>query len=963
MGETTLTRRGFVKASALTAAVAALGTSAAHSLVEAPEAYGASGSSQRTAVHTTCHGCIQTCPCIAYLEDGVVVKLEGDPRAPISKGSMCLKGMSAMHELYSPRRVLHPMKLVGQRGSNQWEVISWDEALTLAAEQYIACADKYGEYVFWSSTGGGGGYSGPMVKLLQHAMGSCNQISPGACQCYLPRKGIAQFMWGGDNQSIADHSCTEPFNEYSPTMELLVEWGAQPSTSQTAESGRGVADLRARGVKTIVIDPYFSADAAKADLWLPVRPGSDTGLMLAWIRHIIENKLYNESFCKYWTNLPVLINPETKLPYLANDVWPDYVNPAADPKGKFDTPAFVCFDAKTNSIQPLPYTAPEDCPVDPTLFTEVEVNGVSSKTAGQIIWEESEPWTPEYASEICWCPADRIVESVEMYASYEHAGICHGVFSDMMECSSQASLGAITIDMLMGHVNQPGSCLTGKGARSVSKDRATATLVANPGFNGMDMRYGVGWTIGLTKEANDKNLADKVAEWDAKGRDGKEMQAKFAQQCLDRLGMTKYKGAYYWMQSNIATLGKAIDTGEPYKPRYMYETSGNKFVNLGAAGLWLDRFHEQDFIVQQYTYMTSFTYECVDLFLPLEVWLEYSSGTQECNQMNHNFVRRTVTHLGETAHNYIPPLKFVDKVIELRGGADDAVFDREILLQGNNRCFESMEEAREYWATEQFKAESWDDLNERDAELNPNITDDEKYWIYNQHENIASDGLPAGFATLSRKCEPYCTLLIYMGRTGFPFTYPYEQVPCEEDYSPIVTFVDQEENALNGDTEYPLTLTSGRTHYWHHSTLRHMPFNRELMPEPEILINPESAETYGVEDGDWALISSRRGSTHGVVRISQAIAPGVVWMERFWNPECFDSTQENPTGGWQECNVALLTIEHTANEVFGSASYRGFQVKIEKSEKPANVWTEPKQFQPFMPTLTSEPVTEEAFNA
>ena len=962
MSETAISRRGFVKASVLAGAAAALGSSARGSLVAAEPAYAATAP-ERKAVRTACHGCIQSCPCIAYLEDGVVVKLEGDPAAPLSKGGMCLKGLAGQHELYSPRRILHPMKLVGQRGSNQWEVISWDEAITLAAQQYITCADKYGLYVFWSSTGGGGGYSGPMVKLLQHAMGSCNQISPGACQCYLPRKGTAQFVWGGDNQSMADHSCTEPINFYNNTCECLVLWGAQPSASQTAESGRGIADLRAKGAKIIVIDPYMTADAAKADIWLPIRPGSDTGLMLCWLRYIFANKLYNENFTKYWTNLPFLINPETKLPYEAKEVWPDYVNPAEDPNGVYETPAYVCFDAKTNSIQPFPYTAPEDSPVDPVIFTTAEVHGVHAQTAGQIYWEETEPWTPEHTAEICWLDADEIVKAIEMYTSYEHAGIVHGVFSDMMECSSQASLGALAIDIVMGHVNQPGGALTGKGRRSVSRTRPTVQLVANPAFNGMDIRYGVGWTIGYTKEQNDKTLQASIDAWDAKGRDGKKMQETFKQQVLDRLGMTKYKGAYYWMQSNIATLGKAIDTGEPYKPRFMYETSGNKFANLGAAGLWFDRFREQDFIVQQYTMMTSFTYECADLFLPLNVWLEYSTGTQEVNQCNYNFVRRAVTHLGETAHNYIPPLKFVDKVIELRGGGADAVFDREILLQGNNRCFESMDEAEEFWAKSVYAAESWADLTENDEKYNPSLSAaNDAYWIYNQHLNIVSDGLPAGFGTMSRKCEVYCQLLLRMARTGFPFTYPFEQKPCD-DYSPICTFVDQTENALTGDTEYPLTMTSGRTHYWHHSTLRHMPFNRELMPEPEAVMNPDTAAQYGIEDGDWIKITSRRDSTHGVARLSEGIAPGVVWMERFWNPECFDSSQKDPSGGWRECNMALLTIEDYSNEVYGSASYRGFNIKIEKSTKPDRVWTEPKQFQPFMPTLKGEPVTEEAFRS
>ena len=56
--------------------------------------------------------------------------------------------------------------------------------------------------------------------------------------------------------------------------EIVVIWGAQPSVSETAESGRGMAELRAAGVKTVVVDPNFSPDAVKADVWLPVRPGT-----------------------------------------------------------------------------------------------------------------------------------------------------------------------------------------------------------------------------------------------------------------------------------------------------------------------------------------------------------------------------------------------------------------------------------------------------------------------------------------------------------------------------------------------------------------------------------------------------------------------------------------------------------------------------------------------------------------
>lgn len=91
----------------------------------------------------------------------------------------------------------------------------------------------------------------------------------------------------------------------------------------------------------------------------------DIAMLLGWFNYIIANKLYDEQFCKYWTNYPFLVDPDTRLPLKAEEVWPDYVNPSADPNDVYDTPAYVCFDARTNSVQPFPYTAPEELSARP----------------------------------------------------------------------------------------------------------------------------------------------------------------------------------------------------------------------------------------------------------------------------------------------------------------------------------------------------------------------------------------------------------------------------------------------------------------------------------------------------------------------------------------------------------------------------------------------------------------------
>ena len=391
LNTTNVTRRSFVKAAAISGVAAAFGTTLSGSFKEA-HADEAQGASEEKVYKNTCHGCIQACPCLVYVKDGVAVRIEGDPDAPTNKGSLCMKGMNQIQTCYSPRRILHPIKRVGERGGNDWEVISWDEAVDLAATKISEEIEKYGPYAFFASVGGGGSYSFIQAQQMPAALGSPTVFEPGCAQCYLPREAMSKFMYGGNSQSIADCGTIEPFNWDDHKMEVLVLWGAQPSVSQTSQSGRGMADLRALGCKTVVIDPNFSPDAVHADVWLPVRPGTDTALLLSWFRYIFQNDLYDHEFTKYWTNLPFLTDPDTKLPVLAKDLFPDFeqTTPA-------NTPAYVCYDLKTNSVQPFEYSLPEDSTVDPEVFWEGEYEGKTYQTAGQIYWDEADPWTFEKA--------------------------------------------------------------------------------------------------------------------------------------------------------------------------------------------------------------------------------------------------------------------------------------------------------------------------------------------------------------------------------------------------------------------------------------------------------------------------------------------------------------------------------------------------------------------------------------
>lgn len=1037
MEDMTLTRRSFMKVLAIGSTVAAMSAS----LTGCMESVEDSGEGVVSAGNTVfypsiCHGCIAACPVRVYVKDGVVVKIEGHPDAPMSKGGVCLKAMNQIHTCYSPRRVLYPMRRTGARGANNaaFERITWDEAIEEATDRVADIIEKYGTYSFFSSAGGGGSYAGAMLPpLLGGQFLAPTGFEPGAAQCWLPRNTTAKFMYGGSDQSTADSSVLEPYKGLSQadkdagiknSMECLVIWGTQPSCSQTAQAGHGLAELRANGMKTIVVDPNFSPDASKATVHLPVRPGSDAALVLSWFRYIFENKLYDEEFTKFWTNLPCLINPDTKLPWLATEAIDGYTPTTPD-----DTPVYVCVDENTGEVAPLPFGAPEDVlkSVNPQVFATATVNGVTSKSAGQIYKEEAEPWTLERTEEFCWVPADRNRQAIEIYTAPAKqgkcAGITHGVATDQMEIASQMPLGLLGLDMIMGYVNKPGAALTqnpmamqaaaytdtnewGKCAAAGTQARPTTAYTGQLNY---------GYVVGATEEAN----AARVAAADQAALNA------YGKMWIDRLGLSNHRGLSSWGHSHIPAIREAVETGKPFPLKAWFELSGNKLAMLASSQAWCDAAIENvEFIFGQQPIFTSFHIELCDLFFPTEEWLEHPNS--RTGQLNYTFACPGIIHLGETVNPMHPWMLFNSRLEEkLNARLDKIVFNgtgQTIAEMGlkfplypmagrsstDEECWQAQKQSFATMCGLDAKSCTNEELLEamkNRSDLYTVSTSSDIYWSYGQHLVTAKDGLPVGFGTESRKCEVYCTTMIKLGRTGWPYCYPVSfEAPVDArvatydgDYSPICRVPLQTEAPevansdgyiLPFDEDFPLAITSGRLPFFHHGTMRHAAYARELYPAPFLRINPATAAKYGISDGDWVEVSSRRtqGNTydtaklgtersynrvkthdtkvaepiHAIAMVTEAVAPNVVWTERFWNPECYDSTQKTKTGGWQECSINVITngIDAQFNEVFGSYNYRAFAVNVKKSQRPDRIWVQPEEFEPFMPTTTNDVTPE-----
>jgi len=241
-------------------------------------------------VRSCCFSCNCCCEVLVYVDDtGQVVKVEGDPDSPVTGGVLCSKGLAAKKLLTSPRRIPYPMVKRGSRASGNWDRVSWDEALDLIASKLIDLKDRYGPESIAFLEGTRRGWS-RVFSRLANSLGAVNAGAPGWAQCLWPRLITSRVTFGSELMEVPDY----------PNSKCILVWGKNPPATYPIHA-REIMAARARGAVIITVDPVFSKTAAKSDLWLQLRPGTDTALALGMAKVIIEEGLYDEDFVRSWT--------------------------------------------------------------------------------------------------------------------------------------------------------------------------------------------------------------------------------------------------------------------------------------------------------------------------------------------------------------------------------------------------------------------------------------------------------------------------------------------------------------------------------------------------------------------------------------------------------------------------------------------------------------------------------------
>jgi thiosulfate reductase/polysulfide reductase chain A len=236
-------------------------------------------------VPSYCELCFWNCGVLAHVKDGRVTKVVGNPHHPLSRGMLCPRGAGATGLLYDPDRLRRPLVRRSKRGEDEFVEVSWDDALGKVAEGLEQVKAKYGpEALALFTHGSGGGW----FKHFMKAWGSPNIGAPSYAQCRGPREAAFTLTFGMPLGS------PEPIDLRNARVITLIgsHLGENMHNTQVQE----LADALGRGAQLVVVDPRFSVAASKARYWLPIKPGTDIALLLAWANVLVEERLYDADF-------------------------------------------------------------------------------------------------------------------------------------------------------------------------------------------------------------------------------------------------------------------------------------------------------------------------------------------------------------------------------------------------------------------------------------------------------------------------------------------------------------------------------------------------------------------------------------------------------------------------------------------------------------------------------------------
>lgn len=395
------TRRSFIKgAAALTAAGALVGCSPKTENLEETDPNPTKEAPEEQIFAGACAGnCAGGCFLNVHVRDGQVVRTTARDFPDPQYNRICSKGIAHVGRMYGSDRVLYPMRRIegSERGSGEFERITWDEAINEIATKWKSYTDEYGSEAV-SILSGSGNYHlasgmGPNLGPLRF------QNVIGASKVAFNVDAAAAIGWV---RALGGASANEGKDYLN--AKTIVCWASNPSVSQL-HLMHFIMEAKEKGTRYIVIDPVYNANAAKADWYVPIKAGTDGALGFGILNVLFENNWIEEDLLKTKTNAPFLVKEDGKFLRMS-DLG---VEPTAGKDGKKTDP-YVVWDGDAGKA--VAYTES----ANPALKEVPQVDGFVVHTAYEDAREQIAQYPPSKVAEITGVSEDDIRELARVYA-------------------------------------------------------------------------------------------------------------------------------------------------------------------------------------------------------------------------------------------------------------------------------------------------------------------------------------------------------------------------------------------------------------------------------------------------------------------------------------------------------------------------------------------------------------------
>jgi anaerobic selenocysteine-containing dehydrogenase len=844
---------------------------------------------------TTCYMCACRCGIRVHLQDGRIRYIDGNPEHPLNQGVICAKGSSGIMKQYSPARLTRPLlrKAGSNRGDGEFEEIGWERAFELLAERLakIRATDPKKFALFT-----GRDQMQALTGLFARQFGTPNYAAHGGF-CSVNMAAGMIYTIGGSFWEFGG-----PDLDRAKLFFML-------GTAEDHHSNPlkiAISKFKRRGGRFVSINPVRTGYSAIADEWVPIRPGTDGALLLALIRELIAQGLYDRDFLVRYTNAGQLVNVDE-----ANDEFGMFVRTEVPQEEACYDPQNKLWWDRVSNAPVLTHSAG----ADPFLFGSFTLrDGTAVKPAFQLLQERVRDCTPEWAAGITGIPAATITrlahelgitardEKIELPIAWtdswgvEHQSVTgnpvafHAMRGLAAHSNGFQSIRALAILMtLLGTIDRPGGFRhKAPFPRPIPPcARTPNTPLAVKPNHPLD-----GMALGWPSDPDDLFVDDA----------GNPVR-------IDKAFSWEYPLAVHGLMHNVITNAWR---GDPYRIDtlliFMANMAWNSTMNTVEVRKMLnDRDEDGEYRIPFLVVCDAFQSETTafaDLVLPDTTYLE----RHDVMSMLDRPISEFDGPVDSVRVPVLPPTgeckPFQEVLIELAGRLKLPAFTR----PDGSRKFRSYPDFIVNYETEPGSGigflSGWRGRGgEKFMRGEPNP---QQWEMYEKNNCVYHHHLPPSYQymrnwnkgylewslrnRITRYAEP---ILIHLysevlqkfrtaahgkGLSRKPPAHLRERIATYFD--PLPFYYAPLEVQATDTQRFPLAAVTQRPMAMYHSWDSQNAWLRQIHAHNYLMINPQTARAAGVGDGDWIWVESQWGAVRCMCRHSEAVEAGTVWT---WN--------------------------------------------------------------------------------